>query len=575
VTKAAVDVRLGYELGSGREILIPIRHMAVTGQTQEAGKTTALEALVSRSGMQAVTFITKRGEGSFVGARRIAPYFREQADWQFVASVLEASRGEKLKFERAWIIRASKGARTLGDVHRNVREAMKTAKGMSADVYLTLDAYLDVVVPSIGRVQWARTLDLQPGVNAVDLTGVPPEMQHLVIKSCLDWVLERAERTIVVIPEAWKFIPEARNTPVKLSALALIRQGAALKNYVWLDSQDLGGVDKEILRSVPVWLLGVQREANEIKRTLSNIPDGIAKPKKSDLATLELGIFYACWGRHVALTYVQPVWMSSEDAKAVVTGEGFREAIHRALDEHKCPLKENAVTDTEARQLREENAQLRELTNNLQARVDELLLQIKPQSATSAPVIVDEFHEHADRGFVERLSTSPARGHLVSSGELLQGALESDYAERAPVDRQRREREVARAAAGEPFSPDEETRYQVFKTRLLKEATRDPQLLRVLSSVPELEVVVKREVVTVDGTSGAGWIGRLILDRFFDEPTTGYSVFIELKRRGAKLTKNSAYNWCDAMVERGFLTKEGSEGYQVVTGMKVNLKAAS
>ena len=38
------SVRLGYEIGSGKEISIPIRHTAVTGQTQESGKTTTLEA---------------------------------------------------------------------------------------------------------------------------------------------------------------------------------------------------------------------------------------------------------------------------------------------------------------------------------------------------------------------------------------------------------------------------------------------------------------------------------------------------------------------------------------------------
>lgn len=137
-------VRFGYELGTGEPVSVPINHMVITGQTQMAGKTTALEALVARSKVQAVAFITKRGEGSFTDARIIRPYFREQA----------------------WIIRASKGARTLADVHRNVKKAMEKAKGLSADVYLTLDAYLEAVVPQISRVQWAQTVDLAPGVSA-------------------------------------------------------------------------------------------------------------------------------------------------------------------------------------------------------------------------------------------------------------------------------------------------------------------------------------------------------------------------------------------------------------------------
>jgi hypothetical protein len=58
-------IHLGYEIGTGKPIEIPLRHMAVTGQTQEAGKTTALEALIARSGLHAIAFITKRGEKGF------------------------------------------------------------------------------------------------------------------------------------------------------------------------------------------------------------------------------------------------------------------------------------------------------------------------------------------------------------------------------------------------------------------------------------------------------------------------------------------------------------------------------
>jgi hypothetical protein len=59
------------ERRSGEPVEIPLRHMVVTGQTQEAGKTTTLEALIARSGVKAVAFVTKRGEGSFANARTI------------------------------------------------------------------------------------------------------------------------------------------------------------------------------------------------------------------------------------------------------------------------------------------------------------------------------------------------------------------------------------------------------------------------------------------------------------------------------------------------------------------------
>lgn len=316
-------VHLGFKVGTGEPVAIPVRHMVVTGQTQEAGKTTTLEALIARAELPAVAFVTKRGERSFSDGRRIPPYFRERADWQFVASVLEATMRERLKFERAWIMRASKGARTLADVHRNVRKLMEEAKGLSADVYLTLDAYLEIVVPRVASVRFASTLDLLPGLNVLDLSDrdrFPPELQSLVMRSVLEWIYERSDGSVTIIPEAWEFLPQGRGSPVKLSAIELIRKGAGLHNYVWLDSQDIGGIDKEMLRSCPVWLLGVQREANEIKRVLENIPAGIAKPKPADVATLQKGQFFACFGETVVKTYVQPAWMIQAEAVGIARG---------------------------------------------------------------------------------------------------------------------------------------------------------------------------------------------------------------------------------------------------------------
>jgi hypothetical protein len=129
-------IHLGYELGTGEAVAIPLKHMAVTGQTQESGKTTTLEALVERGGLWAIAFVTKRAEGSFASGRRIQPYFRERADWQFVAAVLEATLRERLKFERSWIMRACRGAKTLADVHR--KKLNKALKAAAADGFVEI-----------------------------------------------------------------------------------------------------------------------------------------------------------------------------------------------------------------------------------------------------------------------------------------------------------------------------------------------------------------------------------------------------------------------------------------------------
>lgn len=315
-------IHLGYEWGTGQAVEIPLKHLAVTGQTQESGKTTTLEALISRSGLRAVAFVTKRGEGSFATGRRIPPYFRERTDWQFVESVLESTMRQKMRFERSWIIRATRGAHTLAEVRRNVKKLQeKSSRSMDQDMYMLLGEYLDLVVPLIEALPAAPSVQLAQGLNVMDLSPYPSQMQALVIRSVLEWVYDREQDTVTVIPEAWEFVPQARGSPVKLAAAQLVRKGAALRNFVWLDSQDLAGVDKEILKQVSVWLIGVQRETNELKRALAHIPAGIRKPKLEDVATLGRGQFFACWQGNTVKVYVQPAWMSAGDAETIARGK--------------------------------------------------------------------------------------------------------------------------------------------------------------------------------------------------------------------------------------------------------------
>src|SRR5579862_3729895 len=193
MSKRDQTVLLGFSVGPAEPVDIPIRNTVITGQTQESGKTTTLEAMVVRAGEQhaikSLAFLTKRGERNFESGSPVEPYFRERADWEFVAGILEAERREKLKFERSWIMRACRGARTLADVRKNVTKGMEESKrGMDRDVYLMLDAYLENVVPALERFRWAPTLKLRPGLNVMNLIAMPGQIQQLVIASCLSWI---------------------------------------------------------------------------------------------------------------------------------------------------------------------------------------------------------------------------------------------------------------------------------------------------------------------------------------------------------------------------------------------------
>lgn len=499
--KEQTQIHLGFSVGDGEPVEIPIRNTVVTGQTQESGKTTTLEAMVQRAGaahgIKSLAFVTKRGEQSFTTGRSTQPYFRERTDWEFVAGILEAERREKLKFERSWIIRACRGARTLADVRKNVRKGMEESKrGMDRDVYLTLDAYLENVVPALEQVRWASSLSLQPGLNVMNLVAMRTEVQQLVIASCLQWIYQHEEGIVTILPEAWEFLPQGRRSPVKLAATELVRKGSVLKNFIWLDSQDIGGVEKEILRSCPVWLIGVQREINELKRALSNIPAGVGKPKLDELATLDRGQFFACFGKHAIKTYVQPASMWPDEAQAHARGE-------------EPPRREEQPSPT--------------APANQPAAVE----SAEPETFQPEPEDDQMSKEdiQAIQASIEKLAAAI-------------GGRENGSPSSAPVG-----------------NGDEEQLYQRFKSRLTKEA---PAIIRALVDRPQIHVKTERPIIQAD-KSVTGRCALLISEGLFDEPIPSIDVAKEFNRRGWKFANVNLGKSLSDLTTAGALTREGKQ----------------
>jgi hypothetical protein len=356
-------ILLGFEAGTGAEVKIPFHHTIVTGTTQLSGKTTTLEALVSRSNARAIAFRTKRGEADFTEAHRHAPFFKERSDWQYVQSLLEATMRERLKFERSWIIRASKNTRSLEDVHANVVRELETARGISEGVYTNLKAYLDIVLPQIRHINFATELNLVPGLNIMDLEGMSEEVQGLVIASTLEAIHKRERGVVSIVPEAWKFVPQGRHTPVQVVIEKLGREGAVIGNLVWLDSQDITGVDKPTLKNFDIWILGRQREVNEVQRTLSQIPlPKKAKPSPEDVAQLPLGHFVACFGNDVKIVYVQPAWLPAKVAADIAKDSSLLETAQEYQPKPKSPDNMESQEISELRrQLNEANQTIAEL----------------------------------------------------------------------------------------------------------------------------------------------------------------------------------------------------------------------
>ena len=348
------EVLLGYEIETGNPVYIKASHLIATGITQLSGKTTTVEALIKRRHAKAIVFKTKVGETGFTEGILVPPYFKERSDWQYVSSLLEATLKEKLKFERAWIINVCKNANSLLEVKANIDKKLAEAKlnQLSRNIYTTLQAYFELVLPQLQYANFSRTLTIHNGINIMDLERYSEEIQSLVIRSVLETVLKEFKATIVVMPEAWKFLPQGRGNPCKYAAEAFIRQGATNGNFLWIDSQDMAGVDKTPLKQVSTWILGLQQERNEVQHTLDQIPlPKKQKPKPEDIMTLSLGHFILATPEETRKVYVQPAWLNDETAKKVALREIPVESIQKpeSLISVTEPMKEpRAFTDFES-----------------------------------------------------------------------------------------------------------------------------------------------------------------------------------------------------------------------------------
>jgi len=319
----------------GEPYYLPLGHTVITGMTNLSGKTTTVEAILRRSAKaKSLVVLTKRGEKTFPDVKRIPPYYKERFDWEYVRGLLEAAMREKLKFETPWIMRISKQVqlapveqRNLSTWHKNLKQMLTRAELREFDrnIYTLLDGYMDKVTPILdqARQRLATKLELQEGLNVMDLTEWYQQeaFQMVLIGSCMDHILEVENGTRVAMPEAWKMLPQGRNTPVKLRFEKYIREGATNENFLIIDAQDLGGVDKEPLRQVSLWIMGKMMQADEVKRLMKQTFK--ANIDVEEFQTLKLGHFIIANGidNTVTKVYVWPWDVPEQMAKDVAIGK--------------------------------------------------------------------------------------------------------------------------------------------------------------------------------------------------------------------------------------------------------------
>ncbi len=330
-------VRLGKALNEGRayDVLVPLGHLGIFGQTRRAGKTTTLRTFIHElaawSGADALVFRTGRNEIPFPGARHLTPFFRERLDWHNVETMLWTFLGERPKQYRPLLMQATRGAHALEDVHAKiVALGKKSPSAWVRDRTLELDQYFQEILPWVRGHKLETTLQEPDGVGVVDLEGWPLTVQQLVIAATLDRLMEahpkgRARPLLVVLPEARRFIPSDSLTPVTRAADFFSSQGAKLNLFLWVDSQALTGVNQQILRNFALLLQGVQSSDLEINRICKAL-DGV---KPAMVRRLKVGDFILSTDDGVRTLHVPLVEAKREEVVDEKERKEFEDRIKR------------------------------------------------------------------------------------------------------------------------------------------------------------------------------------------------------------------------------------------------------
>lgn len=611
------DIVLGYEIGTGGVVKIPLRHTAVTGQTQESGKTTTLEGIITRSGLRAVAFITKRGEKSFRLKTTIAPYFRqpvispETPLWKWVGSILEAAINETMgKEERAAIIQASdeileirsstnkvtgnekrrthstgKKVSTLEQVAQNIKLMLDTsAAGGFKRACICLDAYFEIVIPQIRKLGSSKELKLAPGINVMDLEALTDEMQSLVIRSVIETVYREKNKTVVIVPEAAKFIPNRRGSPVRFAAEMFIRQGLGIGNVLMIDSQDLANVATEVLKSVGVWILGKQNEINEVKRVVAYIP---SNPKIPTEAVMQLGRgeFFAVFSGEVRKVYVQPAGMDDVHAQAIARGEIEAESWKQIV--RKLDAEETAETKKRSIGSEDDRSILESLPGDSSGSDDSIVFHKSSPGGEVGAAPEPEAGSDAVSKSTAADAAPPSEKPVVMTQSQYDRLMDSVFNLQETVNCLEKENSFLRAGVQrQVFGPAPEMADSggaatangggdlEWLIRTIKE--RAPKVLEILAQKPTLTITLERPRVDWDANSIKGRLAQLVVQKFFAQPKKQADVLREFKRRGwldAKTGNAVVIRPMAEITELGFLTIE-AEGYQAVAGMEVHLKEA-
>jgi len=315
-------IHVGFRKGGGEPVEVPLQHTIVASQTRYGKSTTIRHMMEGLPPFFKVIALDVKDPRDYEGAGLEVPiYIENRTDPILLKQLLERQSRLWLRKELPELIQVCKEGDSFHQVLEKVKARMNgKVHPVVMDRLRVLRLLLEKLIDAMGSVEISAHLRLEPGVNVMDLSKADDAVKQLAVYSTVKAVLKKGKNTVIVIDELPEFAPQGQGTPSKSMITQAIRKGGAKGVWLWLSGQTVTGVDKQVLKQAMIWILGHQRELNEAKRTLDQIPFKTGL-KVEDVMTLPVGHFIVCTDEWAHLTYVQPSGVDAETARKVALGE--------------------------------------------------------------------------------------------------------------------------------------------------------------------------------------------------------------------------------------------------------------
>ena len=317
-----------FTVPSGEPVALEPFHYAIIGQTQFSGKTTLIKLLsewVAAQGYKVLIFDTKETEADYAGFGNEVPVcLRETTDSFVLIGLLESMFRRRLTPYYATLSRLTEGAKGFSDIIVRAKDLeARTKSSWLKDACRVLYDLLERLQNETSKVETVPKLQLYPGINRMVINDFSLEAQQLIMKNSFEDLLRIYRRkTIGVIDEAFKFLPQGYSSAATRAIINLMTQGAKTELFGWISTQFLAVTDKDPLKACAVKFLGTQDHITEVKHTLDLIPEARGKFSPDDIMRLKLGHWILVRKRpaFVGVVYALPVGVPGKVGVEVAQG---------------------------------------------------------------------------------------------------------------------------------------------------------------------------------------------------------------------------------------------------------------